>query len=401
MEKKIIAVLLCLATLFCVIAVPSSSLKYDDGMDALRTQWHDGEGPVIDGFNIDYSYFVPETDKPCPLMVFMGGVGNGTYEGKELTVTDFPYWSSEEFQANTENAEGMYLMILRSPLPFYFDTCPLTPMYEAIRDFADTHNVDKKRICLFGRCLGASGVNRLASTYPEYFSGACYLCPRTIISPEAAQKMRNMKVWIFNSYLDTYSIFPFFALPSWIIERIYNSDKSNIRLTSCLFAPNNKYVLNHDVYQLVFKNFSHGVEGDYIGLNTVDGYGRTVTDLDVIKFFTSGPYTPASDLPATPTDVTPTDATPSDATPTDATPSDATPTEPVSPTDATPTDATPSDATPTDPASPTDAATTDPASQTDATPSDTASPTDAGTPSDSGTPSEPGTSTEAGTSSEP
>ncbi|MBR3620768.1 MAG: hypothetical protein IKN56_04610, partial [Clostridia bacterium] len=285
MEKKIIAVLLCASTLFCLIAVPSKSIKYEEGIEALRTQFKEGKGPVIDGFNIDYSYFEPESDNPCPLMVFMGGIGNGTYEGRELEVTDFPYWSSEEFQASAENADGMYLMILRSPLPYYFDTCPLAPMYEAIRDFADTHNVDKKRICLFGRCLGASGVNRLVSTYPEYFSGACYMCPRTIITPSTAQKIKDVKVWIFNSYLDTYSIYFFFALPSWIIETIFTSDKDNIRLTSCLTAPGSSLVLNHEVYPLIFKNFSHGVESDYIGLKTVDGYGRTLNDVDVIKFF--------------------------------------------------------------------------------------------------------------------
>ena len=299
MFKKSIALLLCISTLICLSVIPSYSVKYDDGIGALRDQWQEGEGPKIDGFNIDYSYFVPDSDNPCPLMIFMGGAGNGTYEGKELNATDFPFWSSEEFQAAAENADGMYLMILRSPLPFYFDTCPLTAMYEAIRDFADRHNVDKKRICLFGRCLGASGVHRLASNYPEYFSGACYLCPRTIISPADAIRMKNTKIWIFNSYLDTYSIYPFFAMPSWIFAKLFTADRKNIRLTNCLFAPRGGGILNHEVYHLLEKNFTHGVEEDYVMLKTVDGTGKRITDLDAIKFFTSGPYTPAPE-PVTP-----------------------------------------------------------------------------------------------------
>lgn len=294
MFKRIVAVLLCIAVLLGVSAIPASAVKYDDGIGALREQWEAGEGPSVVGFSIDYSYYVPETDEPCPLFVFMGGAGNGTYEGKELNATDFPFWSSEEFQASAVNAKGMYLMILRSPLPFYFDTCPLEPMFEAIRDFADTHNVDKKRICLFGRCLGACGVHRLITNYPDYFSGAGYLCPRTRISISDAKLLANKKIWIFNSYFDTYSLFPFFAFPSWINMSLFSKVKRNVRFTTCVKAPRGGGILNHEVYHLLEKNFTHNVEDDYTGLSTVDAMGKIITKPDVIQFFTSGPYTTAS-----------------------------------------------------------------------------------------------------------
>ncbi len=294
MIKRITAILLCISTITALCTINSAAgVYYDEGMGTLRSQWKSGEGPSIAGFNIDYSYYEPETDKPCPLMIYMGGAGNGTTEGKELNATDFPYWSSVEFQSQAENAEGMYLMILRSPLPFYFDTCPLLPMFEAIRDFVDTHNVDKKRICLFGRCLGASGVNRLANNYPDYFSGACYMCPRTAISSADARAMKNMKVWIICSFLDSYSIYPLFTLPSWFHEVLYTANRKNIRLTSCWTAPRGGGLLNHEVYHLIEKNFTHDVENDYTGLFTIDGNGKRLTDLNAIKFFTSGDFTPA------------------------------------------------------------------------------------------------------------
>ena len=298
MIKKITAVLLCVTTLIALCLMPSSAgVWHDEGLDLLRSQWQEGEGPSIAGFNIDYSYYVPETDNPCPLMIFMGGAGNGTYEGKELQATSFPYWSSVEYQAMAENADGMYLMILRSPLPFYFDTCPLRPMYEAIRDFVDNHNVDKKRICLFGRCLGASGVNRLANAYPDYFSGACYMCPRTTISISDARAMKNMKVWILCSLLDSYSFFPLYTLPSWINEPLFTKDRTNIRLTSCLTAPRGGGFLNHEVYWLIDENFSPGILNSYKGLFTIDGNGKKipVSEINAIKFFTSGDFTPAPD----------------------------------------------------------------------------------------------------------
>ena len=294
MFKRIVAVLLCIAVLLGVSVIPASSLSYDAGIGALREQWESGEGPSVVGFNIDYSYYVPATTEPCPLFVFMGGAGNGTYEGKELNATDFPYWSSDEFQSSAVNTKGMYLMILRSPLPFYFDTCPLEPMYEAIRDFADTHNVDKKRIILIGRCLGASGAHRLAVNYPDYFSGVCYLCPRTRISMSDAKTLSHMKIWIFNSYLDSYSIFPFYALPSWINLLLFTKVRKNVRFTTCVKAPRGGGILNHEMCRLVEKNFTHDVEKDYTGLSTVDAMGKLITKPDVIQFFTSGSYTRVS-----------------------------------------------------------------------------------------------------------
>ena len=290
MIKRIMIVFVCIVTLLPFNTVPASAVHYDDGIDALRSQWQKGYGPKVNGFRIDYSYFCPESDNPCPLMIYMGGMGNGTHDGKELNATDFPYWSSEEFQAAAVNADGMYLMILRSPLPFYFDTCPLRPMYEAIKEFVDTHNVDTKRICLFGRCLGASGVNRLANGYPEFFSGACYFCPRTLITPIHAYRMKNTKIWIFCSFLDLYSLYPVFTLPSWIFAKAFTTDRHNVRLTSCVFAPFGGLLPNHEVYHLAEKNWTHNVDREYTGLFTVDGYGSKITgaDLDVIRFFTSG-----------------------------------------------------------------------------------------------------------------
>ena len=297
MFKKITAVILCLAMLLALSVMPASSVRYDDGMDALRSQWQKGYGPKVSGFNIDYSYFCPDSQNPCPLMIYMGGMGNGTHDGKELNATDFPYWSSEEFQAAAVNADGMYLMILRSPLPFYFDTCPLRAMFAAIEEFVNTHNVDRKRICLFGRCLGASGVNRLANAYPDFFSGACYFCPRTLITPIHASRMKNMKIWLFCSFLDLYAMYPIFTLPSWLCAKIFTTDKNNIRLTSCVFAPIGGFLPNHEVYHLVEMNWTHDVENDYVGLFTVDGFGNRVKGeaLDAIKFFTSGDYTPAGE----------------------------------------------------------------------------------------------------------
>ncbi|MBR6005612.1 MAG: hypothetical protein IK063_05225, partial [Clostridia bacterium] len=181
--KTLTAIILCVAFIASAFSIAVSSVDFNNAArEALRAKFEGGVGPKVLGMSIDYSYFCPDSDNPCPLIVFMNGAGNGTYKGKEKEGTDIIFWATEEFQAKAVNADGMYIMILRSPDPIYFDTCPLTPMYEAIRDFAEKHNVDKKRIFVFGRCLGASGAERLITGYPDYFAGACLICPRTRIS---------------------------------------------------------------------------------------------------------------------------------------------------------------------------------------------------------------------------
>lgn len=296
-SKKITAIILCLAMIAGTLSVCASSVGYNEGRDALRSKFQSGEGPEVLGVDIDYSYFCPESENPCPLIVYMNGAGNGTYKGKELEGTDICFWTSDEFQAKAVNADGMYVMILRSPDPIYFDTCPLRPMFEAIRDFVDHHNVDKKRIFVFGRCLGASGAERLITNYPDYFAGACLMCPRTLISSSEAYMLRNKKIWIFCSYLDTYSFYPFFTLPSWFNLKFNTADSKNIMLTNSILAPRADLLFNHMIYPLLEKNFKEYDPNDYLGLKTVDGSGKRVASPDPITFFTSGDFTPPSPAP--------------------------------------------------------------------------------------------------------
>ena len=124
--KKITAVILCFAFILGSFSMAASSIGYDNATRGeLRTKFQQGEGPAVLGMDLDYSYYCPDTDNPCPLIIYMNGAGNGTYRGKEIEGTDIIYWACEEFQAETENADGMYIMVLRSPDPVYFDTYPL------------------------------------------------------------------------------------------------------------------------------------------------------------------------------------------------------------------------------------------------------------------------------------
>ncbi|MBQ4245460.1 MAG: hypothetical protein II702_11160, partial [Clostridia bacterium] len=97
------------------------------------------------------------------------------------------------------------------------------------------------------------------------------------------------------SFFDTYSLYPFFTLPSWFNLRLNTADSKNIMLTNSILAPRADLLFNHMIYPLLEKNFNDYDPGDYPGLKTVDGSGKRVASPDPIVFFTSGDFTPAPD----------------------------------------------------------------------------------------------------------
>lgn len=294
---RLLACLLCCLLLAGSAAVHAAALPFSSGLPALQKQWARAEGPEGEGIRLEYSYFTPDTQEACPLFVLLGGAGEGTPSGHELDANDFAYWSSDELQARVSDAPGMYIMILKAPEPVYFDTCPLTSMFAAVRDFAETHNVDRKRIYVCGWCIGATGAARLATNHPDFFAGLMLFSPRTLLTEREAQTVRNMKIWIFACKADTYSTFSAYAKPSWENVTAAAADRSLLRYTTCSSAPRAALLFNHKTWRLAEQDYSAGVAGDYTNLSTVDGFGRAVQSPTVIQFMTA--YKPGEAPPTT------------------------------------------------------------------------------------------------------
>ena len=288
MKKKLLSAV-CALLILTVIAsafISANAMSVNSGLDALRGQWSRSAGPSAAGISLEYSYFVPASKAACPLVVLLGGAGEGTPSGQELKANEFAIWSSDEYQAKVFDADGMYMMILKAPEPVYFDTCPTAPVYSAVRDFISKHNVDTSRVIVGGWCLGATGAARLATEHPDLVSGLMLFSGRTVLTPAEARTLKDTRVWLFCSKADTYSVYATFTLPSWNNMVSAASDKNNIRLTSSDTAPRADLIFNHRMWRLAEYEFSPAVLGQYTNLKTIDGNGNTIASPSVISFMT-------------------------------------------------------------------------------------------------------------------
>ena len=87
--------------------------------DFLRDLWNRGEGPEVNGIDIDYSYYSPvengaDSEKKYPLVIIMAGALEGVVQGFELTANALALWTAERFQKRFHN-ENAFLLIGRAP----------------------------------------------------------------------------------------------------------------------------------------------------------------------------------------------------------------------------------------------------------------------------------------------
>jgi hypothetical protein len=289
MKKTFTRILaLCLTALLLLPVLPAAALELDeDEAVALRAQWSRDAGPEKSGYSLDYSYFEPAAaaNEELPLFVFMPGAGEGTYEGKELYKNNFYLWSGEKFQSRVTDAAGAYLLILRSPEPIYFDTCPVESIHAAIMDFADRYNVDKSRIYLFGWCLGENGVVRTVLAHPNDYAGIALFSGHRTVTSGDAETLRHMAIWILGSTGDSYSLYDVYTYPSWNNVRGVGETEMR-RFTSCSSAPQAAAIFNHNMWNLAEDDYSAAAKKLYGGLKTIDGAGKTVTSPSFISWFT-------------------------------------------------------------------------------------------------------------------
>ena len=116
--KKLISIILALVVVLGA-ALPCLAMSISKGVDSLRTLWSRDNGPMVNGHDIDYSYYSPvangkSANKKYPLVVIMAGALEGLVEGFELTANALASWTTDEYQSRFHNGAA-FLLIGRAP----------------------------------------------------------------------------------------------------------------------------------------------------------------------------------------------------------------------------------------------------------------------------------------------
>lgn len=282
-------------------------MAYKAAHNKYRDLWKRDNGPKINKWDIDYSYYSPmdygaDKNKKYPLCIILVGALEGLFEGLEIQANEMPLWCDEKYQSRFNNG-GAYLMIPRAPEEdgIYWDQSCLTESLKgAIVDFCKKHeNVDTSRIYLLGWCLGSLGAINLAAAYPELFAATVLMAPDRAVTKSEAQRLREMPVWLMAAKTDTHSFYHINALPTWKLLRDSTENKSNLRLTTYLRAVdvylvhNAVAMCNHNLWDNVSEDMHFEgvpydrdkiISGSYKGMKTVDGNGTVLYDPYIISW---------------------------------------------------------------------------------------------------------------------
>ena len=279
---SVIMVFSCFA--FSVNAQQKTAVSIADGTQALIGLFEYGEGPETDGHSIDYRYFSPageDDDTKYPLVVWIHGMGDGAYDGKQIEKNDFSKWASAEFQSRFP-AGGAYLLAPRSPEEkglFWPDEI-ISSLRAAIDDFvAKNENVDTSRIYIGGYSMGGKMTLKMAVAYPEMFAAAMPICPAWVPGEEATALISDIPVWLVSSPADPLVNYFAWVMPAW--ENIVSQSEvaADCRFSTLSLAcyPDGKLTSsNHHAWYAVANDMFSSENGAYPKMKTVDGNGEKV-----------------------------------------------------------------------------------------------------------------------------
>ncbi len=288
--KKVLAVILCIVTVVSSLALfagaeGKAALSVKDGIEALRGQFSYGIGPETNGYAIDYRYYSPageNDDTKYPLVIWLHGMGDGAYEGKQLETNNVANWSSAEFQSRFASG-GAYILAPRSveEKELYWTDELLVPLRAAIDDFiANNSNVDVSRIYIGGYSMGGKMTLKMAVAYPDIFAAAFPICPAWVPDQAAAEKISDLPVWLVSSAADPLVNYFTWVMPTWKNITATAGAPENCRfstLSISLYPNGIPTSSNHHSWFAVNNDMFSDKNGDYPLMRTVDGNGDRVT----------------------------------------------------------------------------------------------------------------------------
>ncbi|MBQ7294730.1 MAG: prolyl oligopeptidase family serine peptidase [Clostridia bacterium] len=283
--KKIISLLCSILVILGALSLTAFAAEpYSAGIEVLKTQFKDGAGSETEGFAIDYLYFSPvqENDnKKYPLVVWLHGMWDGSYSGRQIKNNNISYWTSAEFQSRFPSG-GAFIMAPRSPEEkiIYWEDRTVYPLRAAIDDFIaqNKENIDITRIYIGGYSMGGKMTLKMITAYPEMFAAAFPICPAWSPDEASLQIIKDMPIWLTCGMNDN-------AVNYKGVEKTWNnicavSNKNSVNrfssMTQTVMPDGSPAPSGHESWQAVAHDMFSYEWGDYPNMSTVDGKGNEV-----------------------------------------------------------------------------------------------------------------------------
>lgn len=228
---------------FAAMSTSAIGVSISQSKDALVAQWQKGEG-----HGLDYRSYSPVKDEndttKYPLVVILHGRNSGSYEGEQLTASDFYKWSSSEYQARFKNAGGAFILMPRTPggnTNTWANTSFHPELMSLIRDYvsANSDNIDTSRIYLIGWSMGGAGTISVAANNPGFFAALVVIAPFDSVTAAQVKSMKNTPLWLVTCTKDTTASHITFAKPFWNSVKDITNIPSYCRITT--FSKYNYY----------------------------------------------------------------------------------------------------------------------------------------------------------------
>lgn len=233
--KKTLALVVAVITLFSFFAVSASAAK----VGVIWDWFQRGVGPETEGFSIDYRYFSPVKENDStkyPLVIWLHGMGDGEFEGKQVAASDIVKWTSDDFQSRFKDSAGAFIFAPRSveEQKLYWTDELVYPLRAAIDDFIEKNkaNIDIQRIYIGGYSMGGKMTLKMATAYPEMFAAIFPICPAWVPGNEAIDYLKDTPIWLTSGALDPLVSYYSYVMPTW--KRICNQSNNpeNCRLST-------------------------------------------------------------------------------------------------------------------------------------------------------------------------
>lgn len=264
---------------FCVSA--------EDDIETLQKKFFYGSGPQRNGYSIDYRYYSPvgrRDSTKYPLVIWLHGMGDGSYDGKQIESSNIALWASDEYQSRFKGTKGAFILAARSVEEegLYWTDELIYPLRAAIDAFVDDnwYNIDPERIYIGGYSMGGKMTLKMAVAYPEMFAAAFPICPAWVPGTDATSIISDMPVWLTSGASDPLVNYYAMTMPTWknIISESNVPGKCRFStLTRTAYANGLPTSSGHHSWFAVNNDMFSSRNGNYPAMRTVDGNGKRVT----------------------------------------------------------------------------------------------------------------------------